>query len=153
MKDLSDKIKLLRVEMGLSQKQLGNVLGISDRAVSKWENGISKPSLDNIFKLSSFFRVSPEYFNINNSNVTGKTVSNDSDFYVEPDFDSIGIKKYMESLTELYKIGRGPSSSHTIGPEKAAMDFKAKIPKPIYLLPYFTAHLQKREKDIAQMLL
>ena len=25
----------------------------------------------------------------------------------------------MESLTELYKIGRGPSSSHTMGPESA----------------------------------
>ena len=27
----------------------------------------------------------------------------------------------MESITELYKIGRGPSSSHTIGPEKACI--------------------------------
>ncbi len=34
----------------------------------------------------------------------------------------------MESMTELYKIGRGPSSSHTIGPEKACMLFKAKNP-------------------------
>ncbi|MBU1020080.1 MAG: L-serine ammonia-lyase, partial [Firmicutes bacterium] len=25
----------------------------------------------------------------------------------------------MESIRELYKIGRGPSSSHTMGPEKA----------------------------------
>lgn len=32
----------------------------------------------------------------------------------------------MESITELYKIGRGPSSSHTIGPEKACMIFKDK---------------------------
>ena len=30
----------------------------------------------------------------------------------------------MESITELYKIGRGPSSSHTIGPERACMIFK-----------------------------
>lgn len=29
----------------------------------------------------------------------------------------------MESLRELYKIGRGPSSSHTMGPEKAARMF------------------------------
>ena len=31
----------------------------------------------------------------------------------------------MESLTELYKIGRVPSSSHTIGPERACMIFKS----------------------------
>ena len=30
----------------------------------------------------------------------------------------------MQSLTELYKIGRGPSSSHTIGPERACIAIK-----------------------------
>ncbi len=34
----------------------------------------------------------------------------------------------MCSLRELYKIGRGPSSSHTIGPEKACLYFKEKHP-------------------------
>ncbi len=29
----------------------------------------------------------------------------------------------MESLRELYKIGTGPSSSHTMGPRRAALDF------------------------------
>lgn len=32
-------------------------------------------------------------------------------------------EKGMKSLTELYKIGRGPSSSHTMGPERACKDF------------------------------
>jgi L-serine dehydratase len=31
----------------------------------------------------------------------------------------------MKSLTELYKIGSGPSSSHTMGPEKAARIFRS----------------------------
>ena len=35
----------------------------------------------------------------------------------------------MKSLTNLYRIGRGPSSSHTIGPERAALYFKGKNPK------------------------
>ncbi len=34
----------------------------------------------------------------------------------------------MESLRELYKIGRGPSSSHTMGPERAAKVFIEKFP-------------------------
>lgn len=34
----------------------------------------------------------------------------------------------MKSLKELYKTGRGPSSSHTIGPEKAAKLFEQKYP-------------------------
>ena len=34
----------------------------------------------------------------------------------------------MDSLKELFKIGNGPSSSHTMGPERAAKQFKAKHP-------------------------
>lgn len=34
----------------------------------------------------------------------------------------------MESLRELYKIGRGPSSSHTMGPEKASRLFLQEFP-------------------------
>ena len=35
----------------------------------------------------------------------------------------------MDSLRELFKVGNGPSSSHTIGPERAAKKFKEKNPK------------------------
>ena len=35
----------------------------------------------------------------------------------------------MQSLRELFKIGRGPSSSHTMGPERAAKIMKAKYPE------------------------
>ena len=34
----------------------------------------------------------------------------------------------MESIRELYKAGRGPSSSHTMGPFKAATQFCAQHP-------------------------
>ena len=35
----------------------------------------------------------------------------------------------MESLKELYKVGNGPSSSHTMGPQRAAEQFKNKYPE------------------------
>ena len=35
----------------------------------------------------------------------------------------------MESLKELYRIGRGPSSSHTMGPAKAASQFASRHPE------------------------
>ena len=34
----------------------------------------------------------------------------------------------MESLKELYRIGKGPSSSHTMGPNNGAKYFKKKYP-------------------------
>jgi L-serine dehydratase len=35
----------------------------------------------------------------------------------------------MESIKELFRIGRGPSSSHTMGPDRAAQQYKNKHPK------------------------
>ncbi|MDR1054394.1 MAG: L-serine ammonia-lyase [Prevotellaceae bacterium] len=37
----------------------------------------------------------------------------------------------MESIKTIYKIGYGPSSSHTMGPKKAAEQFSAKNPRAI----------------------
>ena len=34
----------------------------------------------------------------------------------------------MKSIRDIYKIGKGPSSSHTMGPERAAMLFKSQYP-------------------------
>ncbi|MGL5937111.1 MAG: serine dehydratase beta chain, partial [Phocaeicola sp.] len=34
----------------------------------------------------------------------------------------------MKSITELYRIGTGPSSSHTMAPRKAAESFLEKYP-------------------------
>lgn len=34
----------------------------------------------------------------------------------------------MESLRELFKIGFGPSSSHTMGPQRAASKIKEQYP-------------------------
>lgn len=39
----------------------------------------------------------------------------------------------MQSLRELYKIGRGPSSSHTMGPEKAVKIFRKRFPEADFL--------------------
>ena len=35
----------------------------------------------------------------------------------------------MKSIREIYKIGKGPSSSHTMGPERASRLFKAQYPQ------------------------
>ena len=105
----SQAIKKLRIKNGISQKALGEKLGISNRAVSKWENGLSVPSAKHLLALSKIFNVPIDRF------------------YCKP-HTSIAKASLagMNSITEIYKIGRGPSSSHTIGPEKACKIFKSK---------------------------
>ncbi len=49
----------LRKEKGLSQEALGEMLGVSRQAISKWELGTSQPEMSNIEKLCEIFEVSP----------------------------------------------------------------------------------------------
>lgn len=51
-------ISAQRERCGLSQYQLGALVGVSDKAVSKWENGVSKPRTKIMLKLSEVLDVS-----------------------------------------------------------------------------------------------
>ena len=53
-----DKLYELRKKKNLTQEDLALLLDISDKAVSKWENGTSKPTIENLSKLSKIFDVS-----------------------------------------------------------------------------------------------
>ena len=44
-----------RMKRGLSQRELGEMLGVTDKAVSKWENGKAKPTTDTLRKLAAVF--------------------------------------------------------------------------------------------------
>lgn len=46
-----------RKQAGLSQSQVARLIGVSDKAVSKWENGRAKPTTDTLRKLSELFAV------------------------------------------------------------------------------------------------
>ncbi len=50
-------ISSLRKEMGLTQKDLADKLGITDKAISRWETGKSYPTLEMTYQISKFFNV------------------------------------------------------------------------------------------------
>ncbi len=45
-----------RKQAGLTQRQAAAMLGVSDKAVSKWENGRAKPTTDVLRKLAVLYR-------------------------------------------------------------------------------------------------
>lgn len=48
----------LRKESGMSQSELAGCLGVTNKAVSKWENGTSKPSTEKLLALAKVFGLS-----------------------------------------------------------------------------------------------
>ncbi len=53
-------IQSLRRDLGLTQKELADMVGISDKAVSKWERGMGMPDLSLLPKLSEILKVDME---------------------------------------------------------------------------------------------
>jgi transcriptional regulator with XRE-family HTH domain len=52
---ISENIKKLREIHNLSQKELANIAGVTDKAVSTWELGIKEPRMGAIEKIANHF--------------------------------------------------------------------------------------------------
>lgn len=55
---IGNNIKRLRLNKGVTQEQLGEFLGVSGQAVSKWENESALPDILTLPKLADFFGIS-----------------------------------------------------------------------------------------------
>nr|WP_235629356.1 serine dehydratase beta chain [Clostridioides difficile] len=54
----------------------------------------------------------------------------------------------MDTLKELFKIGSGPSSSHTMGPQRAAERFKNETQMQKVLEQYYMVVCSYRERSL-----
>jgi len=56
MKDrISERLKWLREEKGLSQNQLANLTSLNQASINRWEAGQWRPNVDAIITLCLFF--------------------------------------------------------------------------------------------------
>lgn len=72
----AQRLKQLRLEAGLTQKQVSSHFNTSPQSYAQWEKGLRKPSKDSLEKLSNFFKVSTDYL-IGNTDI--KEVNDDID--------------------------------------------------------------------------
>ena len=72
---IGKKIKQLRENKGLSQKELADSLGVTQQAIDAWERSITNPRKKSIAKLSSFFNVNGGFFF--EDDIQNKTPSNE----------------------------------------------------------------------------
>lgn len=116
-----ERIKSLRTEKGLTQEELGDMLGVKKAAIQKYENGaIINLKVDTIKRLSDIFNVSPNYI-IGWIDEDTNSISYQSKFFnyiVHENFgndvaESIeklyfmsdtGKKKVKEYIYDIYKI-------------------------------------------------
>ena len=58
MERIGEKLKALRLQHGLTTRQLAKALQTSQAQISRIENGLRQPSGDLIVKIADFFNVS-----------------------------------------------------------------------------------------------
>jgi transcriptional regulator with XRE-family HTH domain len=56
-----DRLKALRKKMNLTQKEVGEKIGLSDKTISSYEQGDRQPDNETLLKLANFFGVSVSY--------------------------------------------------------------------------------------------
>lgn len=66
---IGSNIHDLRVKYGYSQDKLADLLGVSHQAVSRWELGLTAPTVDNLAELCDLFEVEFEQLLCLNKNV------------------------------------------------------------------------------------
>ena len=56
-KKIGTLLKKLRNEKGLTQEQFAEVVNVSNRTVSRWENGNNMPDLDILIQISDYYEI------------------------------------------------------------------------------------------------
>ena len=61
MATFAERLKELRDERHLSQKALGEEIGVSENTIYRWESSTQAPREEYVMRLSSFFQVGSAY--------------------------------------------------------------------------------------------
>ncbi len=80
--EFSERLYKMRTDKGLSQKELGDLLGVSNKAISKWENGEAMPKTETMLKLA-------EIMNIDGNELLGISSANTADESYEKEIDRL----------------------------------------------------------------
>lgn len=108
MNNVGEYIKMLRIEKGMTQEELGELVGVKKAAVQKWESGLVRNLKRNTIKqLSVIFGVSPVSFvteSDEQSNIQSADELPNNKIFMIPVFDSVsaGFGAYANELVVDY---------------------------------------------------
>lgn len=89
MKTLSEKLRNARAQLGISQSDLAQKVGVSTRMILAYEKTNSYPRPGTLIKLANALNVSVDYLQSNDVDTQGHIVSNPSDYDFNKEFDSL----------------------------------------------------------------
>ena len=105
MEALNERIKKLRKEKSLTQSQLAEQLGVTDKAVSKWEVGEANPDLSLLINMAKLFDVTTDYLLTGISPEKEVVIVSPKEMLIKTDdpkyLDKVSINDF--DIVEMYK--------------------------------------------------
>ena len=89
---IADNIKRLRDQYGLTQADLGEIAGVSDKAVWTWENGTATPRMGAVQKLA-------DHFGITKSSIVDEDDA--PEYYLDPEVAAKAQEIYQDPDTRI----------------------------------------------------
>ena len=89
--EFSKRLKELRLKHGLTQEELGRMLGVTGANCTRYEKGLAQPKMATLIKMSQIFGVSIDYLQEAYLNVVG-------DYFNDYKEEKIVNEKYPEVL-------------------------------------------------------
>lgn len=87
-----EKLSFLRKQQGMTQMELAEKLDISRQAVSRWEQGISEPSTENLVSIGKLFDVSRKSIYWSNLNFFEISIRAGQDTLIEDSWPVLVIR-------------------------------------------------------------
>lgn len=96
------KLKELRSEKNISQKELTNHINYTQSMIAKWENGINEPTARALKEIADFFGVSIDYL-VGRENYEGNVIIKNE---LEPDEEkALSLFRNLNRIAQKRTIG------------------------------------------------
>ena len=117
MKELGERLRILRESVKLSQVKMADLLGVKQSSISRYEQGLSAPSLETLVKYADYFDVSMDYLFARTDKPQGKlyeyrpkiaTGSEEMRQFIEMCFDpqSPMSEKLKQTLLQMMEVDK-----------------------------------------------
>lgn len=103
---IADNIKNLREKYNLTQAELGQIAGVSDKAVWTWENGTAEPRMGAIQKIAQHFGISKGSIVDDTQSPPSLTESEEELLALFRQLNEEGQEKLIDNCRDLVASGR-----------------------------------------------
>jgi transcriptional regulator with XRE-family HTH domain len=114
---IGERLKMLRKEKKLTMKQIGEIIGVSDAAWTKYEKNRAEPSVKSLINMANYFQVSLDFL-LGRTNIREPQIVDEaniqSEFLKEFEWSNIGDPSDMYFLIENLSVSIAKYNSQKV---------------------------------------